>query len=31
MQLLVSAATVHISGIGNGGDRETVAPEASYA
>jgi glucosamine--fructose-6-phosphate aminotransferase (isomerizing) len=25
------AATVHISGIGNGGDLETVAPEASYA
>jgi len=25
------AATVHVSGIGNGGDLETVAPEASYA
>jgi glucosamine--fructose-6-phosphate aminotransferase (isomerizing) len=25
------AATVHISGIGNGGELETVAPEASYA
>jgi len=25
------AATVHISGIGNGGDLETVTPEASYA
>ena len=25
------AAAVHISGIGNGGDVETVAPEASYA
>jgi len=25
------AATVHISGIGKGGDLETVAPEASYA
>lgn len=25
------AATVHISGIGKGGDVETVAPEASYA
>ena len=25
------AATVHISGIGNGGELETVSPEASYA
>jgi glucosamine--fructose-6-phosphate aminotransferase (isomerizing) len=25
------AATVHVSGIGNGGELETVAPEASYA
>jgi glucosamine--fructose-6-phosphate aminotransferase (isomerizing) len=25
------AATLHISGIGNGGELETVAPEASYA
>ena len=25
------AAVVHISGIGNGGDVETVAPEESYA